>query len=58
MKGGLLRRDDSVLAAEMLMSMLAGVDRVKRLFGVNDQRETSERRAGRIVDCFLRAYQK
>jgi hypothetical protein len=58
MKDGRLRRDDPVLAAEMLMSMLAGVDRVKRLFGVNDQRETNERRAGRIVDCFLRAYQK
>jgi len=42
----------------MLMSMLAGVDRVKRLFGVNDQRESDERRAARIVDCFLRAFQK
>jgi TetR/AcrR family transcriptional repressor of mexJK operon len=58
MKAGRLRRDDSVLAAEMLMSMLAGVDRVKRLFGVNDQRESDERRAARIVDCFLRAFQK
>src|SRR6185436_16245850 len=56
MKDGRLRRDDPVLAAEMLMSMLAGVDRVKRLFGVNDQRETNERRTARIVDCFLRAY--
>jgi TetR/AcrR family transcriptional regulator, mexJK operon transcriptional repressor len=58
MKARRLRRDDAVLAAEMLMSMLAGVDRVKRLFGVNDQRESDERRAARIVDCFLRAYQK
>ena len=58
MKAGRLRRDDPVLAAEMLMSMLVGVDRVKRLFGVNDQRESDERRAARIVDCFLRAYQK
>ena len=58
MKAGWLRRDDPVLAAEMLMSMLAGVDRVKRLFGVNDQQEKDERRAARIVDCFLRAYQK
>ena len=56
MKDGRLRRDDPVLAAEMLMSMLAGVDRVKRLFGVNDQRESNERRTARIVDCFLRAY--
>lgn len=58
MKAGRLRRDDPVLAAEMLMSMLAGVDRVKRLFGVHDQRESSPRRAARIVDCFLRAYRK
>ena len=56
MKDGRLRRDDPLLAADMLMSMLAGVDRVKRLFGVNDQRETNERRSARIVDCFLRAY--
>jgi|SRR5258706_2440412 len=56
MKTGRLRRDDPVLAAEMLMSMLAGVDRVKRLFGIYDQRESNERRTARIVDCFLRAY--
>jgi TetR/AcrR family transcriptional regulator, mexJK operon transcriptional repressor len=58
MKAGRLRRDDPVFAAEMLMSMLVGVDRVKRLFGVSDQRESDERRAARIVDCFLRAYRK
>ena len=58
MKAGHLRRDDPVLAAEMLMSMLAGVDRVKRLFGIDNQRESDERRAARIVDCFLRAYKK
>jgi len=58
MQAGRLRRDDPVLAAEMLMSMLAGVDRVKRLFGVHDQRESNQRRAARIVDCFLRAYRK
>lgn len=56
MKSGRLRRDDPVFAAEMLMSMLAGVDRVKRLFGVGDV--GGERRAQRIVDCFLRAYTK
>src|SRR5262249_39716986 len=56
MKAGRLRRDDPVFAAEMLMSMLAGVDRVKRLFGINGAIE--ERRAARIVDCFLKAYQK
>jgi TetR/AcrR family transcriptional repressor of mexJK operon len=56
MKAGHLRRDDPVFAAEMLMSMLAGVDRVKRLFGVPDA--SGERRTQRIVDCFLRAYQR
>ena len=56
MKAGRLRRDDPVFAAEMLLSMLAGVDRVKRLFGINDA--SGERRAQRIVDCFLKAYQK
>jgi TetR/AcrR family transcriptional repressor of mexJK operon len=58
MKAGRLRRDDSVLAAEMLMSMLVGVDRVKRLFGVANGIEKDARRTARIVDCFLRAYQK
>ena len=56
MKSGRLRRDDPVFAAEMLMSMLAGVDRVKRLFGIADA--GGEKRTQRIVDCFLRAYQK
>ena len=56
MKDGRLRREDPVLAAEMLMSMLAGVDRVKRLFGIERAGESNERRTARIVDCFLRAY--
>jgi TetR/AcrR family transcriptional repressor of mexJK operon len=58
MKDGRLRRDDPELAAEMLLSMLAGVDRVKRLFGVADGAGNDARRAARIVDCFLRAYQQ
>jgi TetR/AcrR family transcriptional repressor of mexJK operon len=58
MKAGRLRRDDPELAAEMLMSMLAGVDRVKRLFGVANGLGHDARRAARIVDCFLRAYEK
>ena len=55
MKQGRLRRDDPVFAAEMLMSMLVGVDRVKRLFGIHDG--SGEQRTRRIVDTFLRAYQ-
>jgi len=58
MKEGRLRRDDPELAAEMLLSMLAGVDRVKRLFGIGNGVENHSRRAARIVDCFLRAYSK
>ena len=56
MKEGRLRRDDPELAAEMFLSMLAGVDRVKRLFGVASGIEHDVRRTARIVDTFLRAY--
>jgi TetR/AcrR family transcriptional regulator, mexJK operon transcriptional repressor len=55
---GQLRRDDPQLAAEMLLSMLGGLDRIKRLFGVPRGGESEPHRAARIVDCFLRAYQK
>jgi TetR/AcrR family transcriptional repressor of mexJK operon len=55
MRGGELRRDDAELAAEMLLGMLVGQDRIKRLFGVGCE-EKEARRAARIVDCFLRAY--
>jgi TetR/AcrR family transcriptional repressor of mexJK operon len=57
MAAGELRRDDPQLAAEMLLGMLVGHDRVKRLFGVPLE-ETDARRAARVVECFLRAYQK
>jgi TetR/AcrR family transcriptional regulator, mexJK operon transcriptional repressor len=57
MQRGDLRRDDPVPAAELLLGMLVGFDRVKRLFGVSVE-EGDARRAARVVDCFLRAYQK
>ena len=57
MQRGELRRDDPVPAAELLLGMLVGHDRVKRLFGVALD-EGDARRAARVVDCFLRAYQK
>jgi TetR/AcrR family transcriptional repressor of mexJK operon len=57
MRAGRLRRDDPVLAAEMLLSMLAGIDRVKRLFCVANGLDNDARRTARIVDTFLRAYQ-
>jgi TetR/AcrR family transcriptional repressor of mexJK operon len=56
MDAGWLRRDDPELAAELLLGMLVGQDRIKRLFGVAGSAETDSRRAARIVDCFLRAY--
>jgi TetR/AcrR family transcriptional regulator, mexJK operon transcriptional repressor len=55
MTAGALRRDDPELAAELFLGMLVGQDRLKRLFGVACE-ENEARRAGRIVDCFLRAY--
>jgi len=56
MKAGRLRREDPELAAELFLGMLVGQDRLKRLFGVSCE-EKEARRAARIVDCFLRAYQ-
>jgi hypothetical protein len=56
MAAGQLRRDDPQLAAELLLGMLVGHDRVKRLFGVSASGESDAQRAARIVDCFLRAY--
>jgi TetR/AcrR family transcriptional repressor of mexJK operon len=55
MQAGALRRDDPVLAAELLLGMLVGQDRIKRLFGVGSE-ESDARRAARIVERFLRAY--
>ncbi len=56
MDAGRLRRDDARFAAETLMSMLVGLDRIKRLYGVARFVEGDLRQATRIVDCFLRAY--
>lgn len=55
MQAGALRRDDPVLAAELLLGMLVGQDRIKRLFGVGSE-ESDAHRAARIVERFLRAY--
>ena len=56
MSKGELRRDDPKFAAELFLSMLAGQERVRRLYGLNGA-EAESRRVPRIVDCFLRAYQ-
>jgi TetR/AcrR family transcriptional regulator, mexJK operon transcriptional repressor len=49
---------DPEFSAEMLLSMLTGHDRLKRLFAVPLGAESEAKRAARIVDCFLRAFQK
>jgi TetR/AcrR family transcriptional repressor of mexJK operon len=49
---------DPEFSAEMLLSMLAGLDRMKRLFAVPPGPETEAARAARIVDLFLKAHQR
>jgi len=56
MRAGLLRRDEPEFAAELLLGMLTGQDRIKRLFCVLARGDADARHAERIVDCFLRAY--
>ena len=55
MDAGRLRRDDPQFAAELLLSMLAGHDRIKRIYGVLSSPHDA-RRTARLVDCFLRIY--
>ena len=56
MRAGELRRDDPEFAAELLLGMLLGQERIKRLFGLPCPPPREARRAAHIVDCFLRAY--
>jgi hypothetical protein len=57
MDEGVLRRDDSRFAAEMLLSMLEGFDRTRRLLGEPSlPADQEQERLARIVDCFLQAY--
>ncbi|HEV3010487.1 MAG TPA: TetR/AcrR family transcriptional regulator [Burkholderiales bacterium] len=53
---GKLSVPDPEFSAEMLFSMLAGHDRLKRLFAVPRGAESEAARTARIVDCFLRAH--
>ena len=61
MQAGELRRDEPQFAAELLLGMLTGHDRIKRLFCVERVNGTNsgadEARSRQIIDCFLRAYQ-
>ena len=56
MDDGRLRREDPRFAAELLLGMLVGHDRIKRLFGVPLAAESESERTARIVDCFLKAF--
>jgi TetR/AcrR family transcriptional repressor of mexJK operon len=56
MEAGRLRKDDPEFAAELLLGMLTGQDRIKRLFCVLRAADPDPRYSARIVDCFLRAY--
>lgn len=57
MDAGKLRKDDASFAAEMLLSMLTGLDRSRLLFGMPNLREEEQLRSGRIVDGFLRMFE-
>lgn len=57
MNRGVLREDDPRFAAEMLMSMLAGFERTRRLLNPTPRTPAGDRaRVAATVDCFLRAY--
>jgi TetR/AcrR family transcriptional regulator, mexJK operon transcriptional repressor len=58
MAAGKLAQAEPEFAAEMLLSMLAGQDRIKRLFAVPGGGGNERARTGEIVDCFLRAFRK
>lgn len=57
MQKGILRQDDPVFAAEMLMGMLNGIERTCRLCGQPAlSPEAEAQRLVRIIDCFLLAF--
>lgn len=57
MNEGTLRRDDPLFAAEMLLSMLGGFDRTRRLLGAPSlPADQEQERVARIIECFLQAY--
>ncbi len=56
MEEGQLRRADPGFAAEMLLSMLAGMERARLLFGVENPPQDEAARVQAIVDGFLRMF--
>ena len=55
MNSGQLRKTDAQFVAEMLLSMLAGFERIRLLYGVKaDPTSLNEKqKCVAIVDCFL-----
>ncbi|MCK9988549.1 MAG: TetR/AcrR family transcriptional regulator, mexJK operon transcriptional repressor [Azoarcus sp.] len=56
MSAGRLREDDPAFAADMLLSMLTGMERTRRLLAARNPEDDAPDRAARVVDCFLRAF--
>lgn len=57
MKRGVLREDDPRFAAEMLVSMLSGIERTRRLLCPTPHTPADDQaRLVATIDCFLRAY--
>lgn len=53
---GELRDDDEDAAADVLLCLLSGKERDQLLFGLLPDQAGRSERAGKIVNCFLRAY--
>lgn len=56
MSAGRLREDNPAFATDMLLSMLTGMERTRRLLAACNPEDDAPDRAARIVDCFLRAF--
>lgn len=56
MSAGRLREDDPAFATDMLLSMLTGMERTRRLLAARNPEDDALDRTARIVDCFLRAF--
>lgn len=56
MADGRLRQDDPAMAAEMLIAMLTGYERLQGLIDPGADLLADRSRGERVVDCFLRAY--
>ncbi len=56
MREGRLRQADPAFAAEMLLAMLAGMERTRLLFGVDSPPQDEAARVEQVVDGFLRMF--